>query len=164
MLELKIQNLETETMKLSVENQCFQEKLNTKNMNKLKETENLFKLKYLRFIMKNNSINIEKRRILQGFNQWKTIIFQEKIVETKIECGRKMDKLMGIFKLVFSISKPIKRALRNSVDILTPIHHFSSVYPSISKENSFSLLQDSEIQNINQYFNNQNSEPSEKNS
>ena len=88
MLELKLQKLEAEKMKLSVENQYLHEKFQTQNHEKFKEAKNTMKLKLLRFYMKNHSKKAEKRRKFRLFNWWKTMMFQAKILEIKIQCGK----------------------------------------------------------------------------
>jgi len=89
------------------------------------------------------------------------MVNKSKIEETKLLYQKKLDKQVAVYKMTNVMMKPCQRITREFMNNINVTHNFSSACPSISKEESLSMLEDTEIKDLNKYFLSNRKEASE---
>lgn len=151
MLELKIQKLEAEKTKIMIENKYYQDKLMVRKANKIEE-----KLiqKWLGTIIKNWAKKTIERQKSLAFSHWKTLMFRVRHYSIKHAYQIEIDKQTAALKLFYLLSKPYGRIINQAWNDLRAFNEnlINNSCPSISKDTSLSLLEDTEMSKFDAIF------------
>lgn len=148
MLEHKIQTLESEKTKLLVENKWFEDKVKILKTTH-DQTHKLVKVKAI--LVKNIFDRFQRKNMNRCFGIWKGFSVERRHYEEIQMYASQFNKQAGIFTLFHGLQKPI---LRIQQTVFNCIERFQpqSAWPSISKETSMSLLENTEIEKFDDYF------------
>lgn len=151
MLELKIQKLEAEKTKIMIENKYYQDKLVTNKVNKIEQK--LFQ-KWLGNVIKNWIKKTVERQKSLAFSHWKTLMFRVRHYSIKHVYQIEIDKQTAALKLFYLLAKPYRRVINQAWNELRAFNDnlIHNSCPSISKDTSLSLLEDTEISKFDEIF------------